>query len=123
MDDQVKNLTETQDEAEDQVVVLTDDEGKDNYFRIDMVYPVGGNTYAVLVPIDAETGEDLGCGCGCEEHEHEHEHAEEDGNAFIVKVAFDEKGEEGFVVPTEAEFQEATEAYEKLFAADNAEEV
>jgi uncharacterized protein YrzB (UPF0473 family) len=121
MDDEVKNLTKTQDEAEDQVVVLTDNEGKENYFRIDMVYPVGQNTYAVLVPIDAETGEDLGCGCGCDEHEHAH--AEEDGDAFIVKVDFNEKGEEGFVVPTEAEFQEATAAYEKLFAEDHAEEV
>lgn len=121
MNDDVKNLTEGMEEEGDQVVVLTDNEGKDNYFRIDMVYPVDQKTYAVLVPIDAETGEDLGCGCGCEEHEHEHSEAE--GDAFIVKVEFNDDGEEGFVVPDEDEFAEATAAYEKLFAEDHAEEV
>ncbi|MCH4156971.1 MAG: DUF1292 domain-containing protein [Acidaminococcaceae bacterium] len=121
MTDEVKNLTENSEETEDQIVVLQDNEGKDNYFRIDVVYPVAAKTYAVLAPVDPETGEDMGCGCGCEGHEHEHADAE--GDAFIVKVDFDEKGEEGFVVPTEAEFKEATAAYEKLFAEEHAEEV
>ena len=119
MDEEVKNLTENNEETEDQVVVLQDNEGKDNYFRIDMVYPVAKKTYAVLVPIIPETGEDLGCDC----EDHDHEHADGDGAAFIVKVDFDEKGEEGFVVPTEEEFEEATAAYEKLYAEENAEEV
>ena len=92
MDEEVKNLTENNEETEDQVVVLQDNEGKDNYFRIDMVYPVAEKTYAVLVPINPETGEDLGCDC----EDHDHEHADGDGAAFIVKVDFDEKGEEGF---------------------------
>ena len=119
MDEEVKNLTYNNEETEDQVVVLQDNEGKDNYFRIDMVYPVAEKTYAVLVPINPETGEDLDCDC----EDHYHEHADGEGDAFIVKVDFDEKGEEGFVVPTEVEFKEAIAAYEKLFAEEHAEEV
>ena len=97
---------------EDQIVVLTDNEGHDNYFRIDMVYPVEAKTYAVLVPVNGETGEDIPA---------KEADPDAEGDAFIVRVEFDAQGEENFIVPEDAEFEEACAAYEKFFQEGNEE--
>ncbi len=110
-DDKQKSAFSDQEE-QDEVVVMTDDQGQEHLFRLDLAFPVETKTYAVLVPLDPETGEDAASGP---------EDDGEEGEAFIVQMEFDEEGEESFLIPEEEEFQEALQAYEKLFAGEETE--
>lgn len=101
------------------VVVITDDEGNESFFYEEMVLPVNGKNYAILVSCDEEE-EDCECGCG---HDHHHEGCDcgcedEEGNAIIAKIEFNEDGEAEYVAPTDEEFAEAMAAYEKFISEE-----
>lgn len=91
---------------DEEIVVITDEEGNESYFAVEMVLPVGGKSFAVLVEVED---------CGCEEEGcHCHHDEDEDENVIIARVDFDEDGNEIYVGPTDEEFEEVKAAYEKL---------
>lgn len=97
---------------EEQIVVITDEEGNEMYFREEMVIPVGKKNFAILAQIDLDD-----CDCedeGCQCHEHKEDEDEDEENVIIARIEFDEKGEEIYLGPTDEEFNEVQAAYEKL---------
>ncbi|SCM80156.1 conserved hypothetical protein [uncultured Sporomusa sp.] len=110
-DNEKDDIMEFEDEP---VVVMTDEEGNEYYYREDMIVPVGDKRFAILVPIDVEEegGEDsCGCGCGCDE----------ETDVFIARIDVDEDGEEIYVDPTDEEFEAVRQAYEELVFEDEEE--
>lgn len=110
-DNEKDDIMEFEDEP---VVVMTDEEGNEYYYREDMIVPVGDKRFAILVPIDVdeEGGEDsCGCGCGCDE----------ETDVFIARIDVDEDGEEIYVDPTDEEFEAVRQAYEELVFEDEEE--
>jgi uncharacterized protein YrzB (UPF0473 family) len=96
---------------EEPVVVMTDEEGNEYYYREEVIIPVGEKKFAILVPISIdEDEEECGCGCGCEE---------EETDVYIARIDIDENGEEIYVDPTDAEFDEVRQAYEDLLAEED----
>lgn len=96
---------------EEEIVVITDEDGNEMYFREEMVLPVGEKNFAVLSAIDVDD-------CGCEDEEchcHDEEDDDED-NVIIARIDFDEDGNEIYLGPTDEEFEEVKAAYEKLVA-------
>jgi len=96
-------------EFDEPVVVMTDEEGNEYYYREDMIVPVGDKRFAILVPIEMDDEEgcecgDSSCGCGCGE----------EADVFIARIDTDENGEEIYVDPTDEEFEEVRKAYEEL---------
>ena len=121
MAEEKNNVVEDDDEEELDVVELTDEETGETFLYVqEMVIPVNGNNYALLVPYYDEE-DDAG--------RHEHEHGEtcdccgdEEGDAFFAKIAVNEEGEESYEVLTDEEFEAAMAAYEKLMDEAEAEE-
>lgn len=110
-DNEKDDIMEFEDEP---VVVMTDEEGNEYYYREDMIVPVGDKRFAILVPIDVEEegGEDsCSCGCGCDE----------EPDVFIARIDVDEDGEEIYVDPTDEEFEAVRQAYEELVFEDEEE--
>ena len=101
-----------QDDMEELVVVMTDEEGNEYYYREDMIVPVGDKRFAILVPLDAE--------CECDDEECECEAEETD--VFIARIDTDENGEDVYVDPTDEEFEAVRQAYEELVDEDDEEE-
>ena len=102
-------------EFDEPVVVMTDEEGNEYYYREDMIVPVGDKRFAILVPFEVdeegcECGDDS-CGCGCSE----------ETDVFIARIDVDESGEEIYVDPTDEEFEEVRKAYEELAFEDEEE--
>ena len=107
-DNEKDDIMEFEDEP---VVVMTDEEGNEYYYREDMIVPVGDKRFAILVPIDVEEEdgeESCGCGCGCDE----------ETDVFIARIDVDEDGEEIYVDPTDEEFEAVRQAYEELVFED-----
>jgi len=100
-------------DVEELVVVMTDEEGNEYYYREDMIVPVGDKRFAILVPLQAE--EDCECddhGCGCEE---------EETDVYIARIDTDEEGEDVYVDPTDEEFEAVRQAYEELVGDEDLE--
>jgi acetone carboxylase gamma subunit len=92
---------------EEPIVVMTDEEGNEFYYREEVIIPVGDKRFAILVPINID--EDCSCGdasCGCEE--------DEETDVYIARIDVDESGEEIYVDPSDEEFEEVRQAYEEL---------
>lgn len=53
--DQTENKENMEAMEEEQIVVITDDEGNELYFREEMVVPVGKKNFAILAQINLET--------------------------------------------------------------------
>jgi uncharacterized protein YrzB (UPF0473 family) len=103
-------------EAEDMIVVFTDDEGNEFYYREDIVIEIENKKFAVLVPVagEDEEGEEEGeCGCGCED--------DCDEDVYIARIE-EENGEETYVDPTDEEFEMVRQAYEEILAEEDEEE-
>ena len=101
-------------EDEEMVVVMTDEEGNEFYYREEMIIPVGEEKFALLVGIhdeDEEEHEHCGCGCEC---------SEDDEDVLIAKIVKNEQGEEEYVDPTDEEFDKVQAAYDAIM--DEAEE-
>jgi len=99
---------------EEPVVVMTDEEGNEYYYREEVIIPLGDKRFAILVPIDIE---EEGCGCGNEGCECD----EEETDVFIARIDVDESGEEVYVDPTDEEFEEVRQAYEDLLSEEDSE--
>lgn len=90
--------------GDEQLLVLTDEEGKEHHTVVVDQFSVGEKDYVVLLPINPE-GCDDDCECSFCTGEEE---------AFLLKVITNEQGEEEYVEPTEEEFAEAEAAYAEL---------
>ncbi len=100
-----QNLPEA--EEQEQIVVITDEEGKETYFLEEMVVPVEGKSFAILVEIKGEL-----------EEEEADEEDDEDENVIVARIDFDDQGEPLYVDPTEEEFKAFQVAYEALMAEE-----
>lgn len=101
-----EDLEEMEDEL---VVVMTDEEGNEYYYREEMIVPVGDKQYAILIPIDADDDCECDAGCGC---------SEDEVDVYIARIDTDENGEEIYVDPTDEEFEEVRKAYEELMVEE-----
>ncbi len=110
LDEQLEGMEDIEEES---IVVMTDDEGHEVYYHEEMVIPVDGSNFAILVGFDPEAEDHCGCGCDCSDPEHHHEDDEE--MVIIAKIEFGEDGQETYVAPTDEEFEKVREAYEELF--------
>ena len=102
-------------DEEEMVVVMTDENGNEFYYREEMIIPVGEEKYALLVGIhdhDEEETESCGCGCGCEDG---------DEDVLIAKIVVNEQGEEEYVDPTDEEFEKVQAAYDALMDEEESE--
>lgn len=104
-------------EDEVEILELTDDEtGEKLLYAQEMIIPVNGESYALLVPYTEDDGEDA---------EHTHEHGEDcdccddDDAAFFAKIVIDEHGEETYEVPSDEEFDAVMAAYDKIMAEED----
>ena len=95
---------------DDVLIEMTDADGNVFYYVEEMIIPVDGENFALLVEVNNdkvfidpnhEHGE--GCDCGCE-----------DDDVIIAKIVVNEDGEEEYIEPTDEEFAKVQEAYEKL---------
>lgn len=99
-----KNLVQEQEDG-DLVVIMTDEEGNEFYYREEVMIPIGNKKFAILVSIEEDT-----CNCGC--------HAEVNNDVFVARIDVDEDGEEVYVDPTDEEFDMVCEEYNKLIEED-----
>ena len=87
---------------DDFVIEITDDKGNVFYYVEEMIIPVDGENFALLIEVKDEAhGE--GCDCGCCDDE-----------VVIAKVIINEHGEEEFIEPTDEEFEKVQAIYDKL---------
>mgnify|MGYP002627577814 CR=1 FL=1 len=115
-----KNNREEDFMDEDVLVEMSDDEGNVYYYAEEMIIPVNGENFAILVAVHDE-----------DEDEHEHHcHCHEDGGecdcdddeVIIAKIVLNADGEEEYVEPTDEEFDAVQEAYERLMYEADGEE-
>lgn len=104
-------------EEEGIVVVMTDEEGNEFYYREEMIIPVGDERFALLVGMNDghEHGHDCDCG---QDSKHEHScgcgHEAGDEDVLIAKIIVGEDGEEEYVEPSDDEFDKVQAAYDAL---------
>ena len=96
-------------EDDEIIVVMTDDEGNEYYYRQEMILPVNGENFALLVPTvsdDEAEGHEHGdgCCCGCDDED----------EAFFAKIVPGEDGEDEYIEPTDEEFDAVCAAYDAL---------
>mgnify|MGYP003584950016 CR=1 FL=1 len=99
-------------DMDESVVVMTDEEGNEYYYREDRIIPVGDKRFAILVEL---LDEECGCddeGCDCESDE---------VDIFIARIDT-EDGEDVYVDPTDEEFEAVREIYEAMIAEEDMEE-
>lgn len=92
---------------EEIVIEFADEEGNVFYYVQEMIIPVNGEDYALLVEVHEE-GDEHHChdeNCDCEDDE---------GDVRIAKIVINEDGEEEYIEPTDEEFEAVQEAYERL---------
>lgn len=99
---------------EEPIVVITDEEGNEFYYREEMVIPVEDKTFAILVPLemdeDCECAEATDCDC-CGEQD-----------AIIARIDEDENGEQIYVDPTDEEYEAVVKAYDEIMAEEEDED-
>lgn len=106
-----KDLTDVEGmEFSDPVIVVTDEEGNEEYYIEEEVFSVGEDKYAILVPMGQCGGcDDAECGdCTLDASE------DDEDEAIIAKIILDENGEEVYCEPSDEEFELARQAYDKL---------
>lgn len=102
-----KNIEENFDD--DILVEMTDVDGNVFLYSEEMIIPVDGENFALLIAIhddDEEHFHDDDCDCGEDE-------------VIIAKIVLNEDGEEEYIEPTDEEFERVQEAYEKLMDEAN----
>lgn len=98
---------------EEPIVVMTDEEGNEFYYREEVIIPVGDKRFAILVPINIDESCDCGeSSCGCAE--------DDETDVYIARIDVDESGEEIYVDPSDEEFEEVRQAYEELVDEEDA---
>ena len=86
---------------DDVIVVMTNEDGDEFYYREEMIIPIGEDRFAVLVALNVSSEEDL-------------ENAEEGDEATIAKIVMDDDGEDIYTDPTDEEFDAVRRAYELI---------
>lgn len=94
-----------EDMDEDMVVVMTDEDGNEFYYREEMIIPLEDKRYAILVPVDLDEDDESDAECCCDE---------DSLDVYIARIDTDEHGEEVYVDPTDEEFDQVRHAYEEL---------
>ncbi|MBR4641921.1 MAG: DUF1292 domain-containing protein [Selenomonadaceae bacterium] len=95
---------------DDFLIEMTDDEGNVFYYVEEMIIPVDGENFALLVEVKDEEhvhGANCDCGCDCD-------CGCEDDDVIIAKIVVNEDGLEEYIEPTDEEFEKVQAAYEKL---------
>ena len=87
---------------DDIVIEMTDEDGNTFYYVEEMVIPVEGENFALLVEVKDEDHEH-GCDCGCE-----------DDDVIIAKIIVNANGQEEYIEPTDEEFERVQAVYEQL---------
>ena len=90
---------------EDVIVVIENEEGEEQYYREEMIIPIGEDRFAVLIELIASSEEEL-------------EGAEESDEATIAKIVADENGEDIYTDPSDEEFDAVRRADELLEEED-----
>lgn len=86
---------------DDVLIEMTDEEGNVFYYVEEMIIPVDGEDFALLVEVkddEHEHGED----CDCED------------DVIIAKIVVNADGQEEYIEPTDEEFEKVQAAYDKL---------
>ena len=96
-----KNVEENFDE--DIVVEMTDADGNVFLYSEEMIIPVDGENFALLIAI----------------HEDDEENFDDEEEVIIAKIVLNEDGEEEYIEPTDEEFERVQQAYEKLMDEAN----
>ena len=91
-----KNVEENFDD--DILVEMTDTDGNVFLYSEELIIPVDGENFALLIAI----------------HEDDEEIFEDDDEVIIAKIILNEDGEEEYIEPTDEEFERVQQAYEKL---------
>lgn len=91
-----KNVEENFDE--DFVIEMTDADGNVFLYSEEMIIPVDGENFALLIAI----------------HEDDEEILDDEEEVIIAKIVLNEDGEEEYIEPTDEEFERVQQAYEKL---------
>lgn len=87
------------------VLVLVDDEGQEHEFELLAELEIENQNYRVLIPLDEEDDEE--CECGCEECE--------DAEVVILKVIYDEEGNEFLSdIEDDEEWEKVADAWQEL---------
>lgn len=87
---------------DDVLIEMTDEDGNVFYYVEEMIIPVDGENFALLVEVKDD---ECDCGdecCCCDE------------DVIIAKIVINADGEEEFIEPTDEEFEKVQAAYEKL---------
>ncbi len=95
---------DNEDVYDDEIIVeMTDEDGNSYLYVEEMIIPVNGERFALLVSVEPEghVCEDDECDCG-------------EGDVIIAKIVVNENGEDEYIEPTDEEFEAVQEAYEKL---------
>lgn len=93
-------------DLEDGIVVeFQDDEGNSLYYQQEMIIPVDGVDFALLVGINVENETEF----------------DPEENVIIAKIVKDENGEDEYVDPTDEEFEAVQKAYDAICDAEEAE--
>ena len=90
---------------DDVIVVMTNEDGDERYYREEMIIPIGEERFAVLIALTVSSEEDL-------------ENAEEGDEATIAKIVTDDSGEDIYTDPTDEEFEAVRRAYELMDEED-----
>ena len=103
-------LTDKREELmdDDFLVEMTDEEGNVFYYVEEMIIPVDGVNFALLVAVKDEHDHGADCDCGCD-----------DDDVIIAKIVTGADGQEEYVEPTDEEFDKVQAAYEKLLDEDD----
>lgn len=89
-------------DEENIVVEFQDDDGNSLYYQQEMIIPVDGVDFALLVGINVENDESF----------------DEEENVIIAKIVKDENGEDEYVDPTDEEFEMVQAVYNEMCDAD-----
>ena len=92
-------------DEENIVVEFQDDDGNSLYYQQEMIMPVDGVDFALLVGINVENDESF----------------DEEENVIIAKIVKDENGEDEYVDPTDEEFEMVQAVYNEMCDAEELE--
>lgn len=87
------------------VVEFKDEAGNSLYYQQEMIIPVNGMDFALLIGLNVENDETF----------------EEEENVIIAKIVKDENGEDEYVDPTDEEFDAVQAVYEEMCDAEESE--
>ncbi len=87
------------------VVEFKDEAGNSLYYQQEMIIPVNGMDFALLIGLNVENDETF----------------EDEENVIIAKIVKDENGEDEYVDPTDEEFDAVQAVYEEMCDAEESE--